>query len=91
MAKKSIVMVVSYYVVDQDKINSLAQKFKDEGTIQKIFDIPLPGLEKATIKDAHICRPQTPGDWKRFTEILYDGACIVAMEEPSKIYIVKKP
>jgi len=91
MAKKSVVLVVSYHVVDQDEINLKARELKDKGAISEIFNIPIPGLEKATIKDTHICDVRMPEDRERFVEIIYNDACAAVMGEPEKIYIIKKP
>lgn len=90
VGRKSVVMVVHYYVVDQDEIRAKIQEHKERGDIKKIFSISLPGLEGATIKDAHICNLKVREDQQRFAEILYNHACAAVMGEPELIYIMHK-
>ncbi|MBI4778879.1 hypothetical protein HY797_00305 [Candidatus Falkowbacteria bacterium] len=90
MAKKSVVLVVSFHMVDQDEIDDLTKNYQDKRTIQKILDIPLPGLERATIKDSDIFNMRVPESRQRFIETLYTNACLTIMEEPDKIYLIEK-
>ena len=90
MDKKSVVLTVSCSIVDQSEIDDKIKKLSDEGTISEMFNIPLPGMEKATLGNAHICDPKIPEDRKRFSEILYNFACATVKGVPDKIYVVKK-
>ena len=87
---KSVVLVVSFHVIDQEQIKAKLREYKDEGNTGNIFDMDIPGLEGIKFRDAHVCNPRMREDQKRFAEILYNHACVVAMEQPELIYIVKK-